>query len=156
MRRNCACVVDSVLTVYCSEAGGRKTRCSVLASPLPLFERYRLAVTTLTSRPLNDCHRRRCRPEFKRLKIFITGQIYRKNVGTRIETILHIVLKFEADRACLNERIAVTNFYKKVELEERKKETPNRASTVTGVWVGGTQTQKEENILIWPHNKWCV
>jgi len=61
------------------------------------------------------------------LILFILRQIF-KNVGTRIETIVHIVFKFQVDSACFRGEEASTNFDGKV--EKKKKERNNRSFVV--------------------------
>jgi len=64
--------------------------------------------------------------------IFDRGSDFQKDAGTRIETILGVVLKFQADHACFHAGEASGKCDKKVECQERrKKDTIEHASRVT-------------------------
>jgi len=62
----------------------------------PLSERYRLAA--FAARRLNASHRQGCRAEISKVSIFWPYVRLPKHVGTRTETILHIVLKYRQRR----------------------------------------------------------
>jgi len=99
MRRNCR----TTLCTACSP-NSVSGHCICLHHPcLSLSERYRLAITAFAARRRDVSHRRCDGLKFRRtlIIIFYLRPCLQKYAGTRIETILYIVLKFQADRFCL-------------------------------------------------------
>ena len=65
----------------------------------PPAERYGSAVTAFAARPFDAPHRRECRAVIYMASFLSYGR-YPRNIGTRVEVILHMVLKFQINRAC--------------------------------------------------------
>jgi len=81
--------------------------------------------------------------------IFIFGQIYDKNVGTRIETILHIVLQFQVDRACSSEEKR-QKFGEKKEKEEKRTEQnicSNNCLSASTTWTQQASCQSSKKTI---------
>jgi len=87
------------------------------------YSPYTLAVTAFAARRLNVSRRRQWRTEIlKGCNFLYSVRFPKRNVGSRIETILHIVLKSQVDRACFHARVpnSVGRFNKKKERKIRR------------------------------------
>ena len=112
------CIRVVYLTIaHCSEAGGGGRQLTAC------MREIRLEVTAVAARRPDVCHRRGWSGwNLEWLYFSILGQISGENIGTRTETVSHIMLKCQAARACFHGGELSANIDGKVEQEERERE----------------------------------